>query len=78
MAKQRPMSDYAVANKVLKEIHKENINMDAAKVSDAHSVMKLYVKSHMIKNFRKVDLLFNAIYSVTSVDLFKIKQHDLK
>ena len=59
------MENYVTANNVLKEILQQDIKLDQDEVNCAVDIMNKFVKSRLIENFKKKNVLFATIYSVS-------------
>ena len=59
------MENYITANNVLKEILQQDIKLDQDEVNCAVDIMNKFVKSRLIENFKKKNVLFATIYSVS-------------
>ena len=59
------MENYITANNVLKEILQQDIKLDQDEVNCAVDIMNKFVKSRLIENFKKRNVLFATIYSVS-------------
>ena len=59
------MENCITANNVLKEILQQDIKLDQDEVNCAVDIMNKFVKSRLIENFKKRNVLFATIYSVS-------------